>query len=111
MKESDYNTHQQFEQLLTRGRNQTVPEVNVRERVRAAIEQQYAGVSETDEISETLVRWFSGIRGGVFTGVIVITVFLAGILIMNQSSALINAANEEDGVTQFMDSGDWSELL
>lgn len=111
MKESNNNTQQQFEELLVRERNRKVPEVNVRARVRTAIERRFATASGSDDISETLVKWFSGIRGGLFAGVVVMTVFLTGILIMNQSSVLENTTVEEDGVTLFMDSGDWSELL
>ena len=110
MKTPNYNTRQQFETLLTRGRAQTAPEVNVRARVRAAINRERSVTAGYDEVSETLVRWFSGLRGGVLAGVVIMTVFLVGLFFVNQVSSG-GVDSQEDGVTVFMDSGDWSDLI
>ena len=109
MKKTDYNTQQQFEALITKGRMQLVPEVNVRVRVRTALLEQRRVVAGYEEVSDTLVRWFSGLRGGVLAGVVIMTVFLVGFYLFNQTS-LMNQ-DETDGVTVFMDSGDWSEFI
>ena len=109
MKTTDYSTQRQFEALLTKGRKQSAPEVNVRARVRMVLEQQGRRTSGFEDISDTLVRWFSGLRGGVFAGVVIMTVFLVGFYLVNQASVL--SQEEADGVTVFMDSGDWSEFI
>lgn len=111
MKESNYNTQQQFEDLVKQGRELSVPEVNVRANVRAALERQVDSSLSLDDVSDTLMKWFSGIRGGVFASALVLTVLLTGIFVVSQTSSLLESGSEEDGVSEFMDSGDWSQWL
>lgn len=112
MNESNYNTQQRFEALVVKGRSQPVHEVNVRAKVRAVLLQKQAmPISVGEGISETLVSWFAGIRGRFFAGAFLLMVLLTGILLFNQTSELWNSQSQDDGITVFMDSGDWSELL
>lgn len=112
MKESNYSMQQQrFNTLVNEGQSLEVPTVNVRESVRSALEQRATDTLIVDELSETVVTWFSGIRGGFVAGALGLAVICIGFFVISQTSTLLSNDVEEDEVSTFIDSGDWSQLL
>jgi len=111
MKNSNYNTRLHFESLLSLERERVVPTVNVRTAVRQALMQEQVFL-EAQGVTEIIVGWFSGVRGMIATGLALASVLALALIAFNQvDSFLDNSVNDSDHVSDFIDSGDWSELL
>jgi hypothetical protein len=100
-----------FEALCQRECARTVPPVNVRASVRAAIEREQAIPVALDALG-LLVSWFSGIRGWLVTGVVVACVLTLGFVALERlGNAGTDISGDEELFVYFMESGDWSGLL
>lgn len=112
MKESNYSMQQQrFKTLVNEGQGLEVPTVNVRESVRSALEQRAETFFVVDDLSETVMTWFSGMRGGLVAGALGLAIICTGVFVVSQTSNLLANEVEEDEVSTFIDSGDWSQIL
>ena len=112
MKNSNYNTQQHFESLIEGERNRVVPTINVRSAVRMALQREQS-IYESQEVSDVLVQWFSGIRGFVATGLAVASVAALAMIVFTQIDTFSDDQNSQDNdeLTAFIDNGDWSALL
>jgi hypothetical protein len=107
MKQAPLNSQPSLDQLFKRSSNASVPEVNVRERVRAALSQE--GIPEGESsVAEVIDNWFSGIRGGVIAGI------MAAVLIASGAYANLefqewSAESQVDVVESFILADNWGE--
>jgi len=112
MKNSNYNTRENFESLVARERAREVPNINVRTAVRRALQKEQRE-PESLQVSDILIEWFSGVRGFIATGLAIASIAALAMIVFTQAGSFSEDPDSQgtDELTAFIDSGDWSILL
>ena len=111
MKDSKTHFPPEWQGRIEQARQRPVPQVNVRSRVRAALEAEAASPDGIDAAALAMVDWFSGIRGRVFAGVALALLATLAVFAYREASGILSMDAGDDEVTQFMQNGDWSDWL
>ena len=77
----------------------------------AALTRQARSKSPVDASLQELTEVFSGLKAGIFAGIVMTMVAISSIYAASEFGDTVTIDSETDEVVEFMDDGDWSEFL